>query len=73
MLRVFFWLADGTSKLNPEMFYQVYSIHVSVSGIYAFQLNKTEKTYDRFLQALIDWAPNCQPEKFLLHFEQAAF
>ena len=81
MLRVLekssFWLADGTFKITPKMFYQLYSIHVSVSGIvpgciYAFLPNKTEKTYHRFLQALIDLAPNCRPEKILLDFEQAA-
>ena len=73
----FFWLADGIFKITPKMFYQLYSINVSVSGIapacnYAFLPNKTEKTYNRFLQALIDLAPNCRPEKHLLDFEQAA-
>ena len=27
---------------------------------------KPKKTYNRFLQALIDLAPNCRPEKLLL-------
>ena len=58
------------SKIIPKMICQLYSIHVSVSGIapaciYAFLPNKTEKTYNRFLQALIDLAPNCRPEKIL--------
>ena len=52
MLRIlemsFFWLADGALKITPEMFYQLYLTHVSVSDIaaariYAFLLNKTEK------------------------------
>ena len=81
MLRVLerssFWLADGTFKITQKMFYQLYSIQVSVSGtapacFYAFLPNKTEKTYNRFLQALIDLAPNCRPEKIFLDFEQAA-
>ena len=33
---------------------------------------KPKKTYDRVLQALIDLAPNCRPEKTLLDFLQAA-
>ena len=37
MLRVLekssFWLANGTFKFAPKMFYQLYSIHVSVSGV----------------------------------------
>ena len=74
MLRVLekssFWLADGTFKIAPKMFYQLYSIHVSISGvapacIYAFLPNKTEKTYNSFLQALIDLGPNCRTEKFV--------
>ena len=81
MLRVLekssFWLADGTFKITPKRFYQLYSIHVSVSDIapaciYAFLPNKTETIYNRFLQALIDLAPNCRPEKILFDFEQAA-
>ena len=81
MLRVLetsnFWLADGTFKVTPKMFYQLYSIHVSLSGIapasiYAFLPNKTEKTYHRFLEALKILVPDSRPEKILLDFEQAA-
>ena len=72
-----FWLADGTFKVTPKMFYQLYSIHVSLSGIapaciYAFLPNKTEKTYHRFLEALKILVPDSRPEKILLDFEQAA-
>ena len=81
MLRVLktsnFWLADGTFKGTPKKFYQLYSIHVSLSGIapaciYAFLPNKTEKTYHRFLEALKIQIPDSRPEKILLDFEQAA-
>ena len=53
MLRVLetanFWLADGTFKVTPKSFHELYSIHVSLSGIapaciYAFLPIKTEKT-----------------------------
>ena len=81
MLRVLetsnFWLADGTFKVTPKMFYQLYSINVSLSGIapaciYALLPNKTEKTYHRFLEALKILVPDSRPEKILLDFEQAA-
>ena len=81
MLRVLetsnFSLADGTYKVTPKTFYQLYSIHVSLSGIapaciYAFLPNKTEKTYHRFLEALKILAPDSRPENILLDFEQAA-
>ena len=44
-----FWLADGTFKLSPTLFYQIYTIHASVmettpACVYAFLPNKTEKT-----------------------------
>ena len=60
------------------MFYQLYSIHFSVSGIApacinALFPNKTEKNYNRFLQALIDLAPNCRPEKVLLEIRASCF
>ena len=72
-----FWLADGIFKVTRKMFYQLYSIHVSLSGIapaciYAFLPNQTEKTYHRFLEALKILAPDSIPEKILLDFEQAA-
>ena len=72
-----FWLADGTFKVNPKMFYQLYSKHVSLSGIAlacicAFLSNKTEKFYHRFSEALKILAPDFRPEKILLDFEQAA-
>ena len=49
-----FWLDNGTFKITRKLFYQLYSIHVSVTCIapasaYAFLLNKTEKIYNRFL------------------------
>ena len=81
MLRVLetsnFWLADGTFKVTPKMFYQFYSIHVSLSGVapacnYLFLPKRTEKTYHRFLEALKILAPNIRPEKKLSDFEQAA-
>ena len=66
-----FWLADGT--FSPKMFYQLYSIHVSLSGIapaWIFLPNKTEKTYHRFLEAPKILAPDNRPEEVLPDLEQ---
>ena len=81
MLRVleksFFWLADGTFKITPKSsisYIQFMLVYLALRQL-AFTpsfLTKPQKTYNRFLQALIDLAPNCRPEKFLLDFEQAA-
>ncbi len=72
-----FWLADGTFKLTPKVFYQLYTIHIQISDIapacvYALLPNKTEATYNRFLKALLDFAPSSSPSKILIHFELAA-
>ena len=73
-----FWMADGTLKVAMKLFYQLYSIHISLSRIapaciYLFLLNETEKTYQRFLEALKILAPDSKPEKKkLLDFKQAA-
>ena len=42
------WLVDGTFKLSPEIFYQVYTINVELHGFappcaYVVLPNKTEK------------------------------
>ena len=77
MLRVLeksnFWLAEGT----PKMFYQLYSIHVSLPGIapafiYAFLPIKTKKTYHCFLEALKKLTPDSKLEEVLLDLEQMA-
>ena len=71
------WLADGTFKLSPKMFYQLYTVHIQGPGIapacvYGFLPNKTESTYKRFLDILLSLLPNADPEKVLIDFELAA-
>ena len=71
------WLANGNFKVTPKMFYLLYSIHISISGIalaciYAFLSKNRKKTYHRFSEALKTLVPDKKPEKFLLDFEQAA-
>ena len=71
-----FWLGDGTFKLSPKNFYQIYTLHAYILGtapacLYALLPNKTEKTYSRLLDALDTFAPDCKPDKVLLDFEIA--
>ena len=71
------WLADGTFKLSPKMFYQLYTVHIQGPGIapacvYGFLPNKTESTYKRFLDILLSLLPNAAPDKVLIDFELAA-
>ena len=51
------WLVDGTFKVSPEIFYQIYTIHVELNGfappcVYVLLPNKTEKTYNRMIELL---------------------
>ena len=72
------WLADGTFKLSPQVFYQIYSIHVELWGfalpyiviaLIGLLPNKTEKTYERMVTMLCEC---CQfaPSKILIDFEK---
>ena len=71
------WLADGTFKLSPKMFYQLYTVHIQGPGIapayvYGFLPNKTQSTYKLFLDILLSLFPNAAPDKILIDFELAA-
>lgn len=46
------WFADGTFKVTPEQFYQLYTVHATVNGVvvpmvYGLLPNKSEATYRR--------------------------
>ena len=51
------WLVDGTFKLSPDIFYQIYTIHIELNGfappcVFVLLPNKTEKTYIRMIALL---------------------
>jgi hypothetical protein len=69
---------DGTFKVSPGIFYQVFTVHVlvqdvAIAAIYSLLPNKTKETYIRFWQLLKDSSPNMQPESILSDFEMASF
>ena len=71
------WLCDGTFKICPMQFYQLYTIHIQIGGfyppcLYALLPNKTEQTYSKFLKAITSVSDNAQPSRILLDFERAA-
>ncbi|KAK0425787.1 hypothetical protein QR680_009385 [Steinernema hermaphroditum] len=56
------WFADGTFKVAPEMFMQLWVIHGLVHNrvlpfVYCFMPNKLEESYDRILRTLINASP----------------
>lgn len=72
------WLADGTFKVVPSLYFQLYSIHFSFgSGInpaalYCLLNNKTAETYRIVLSELKKLIPLAAPRTILVDFERAA-
>lgn len=72
------WLADGTFKKCPALFFQLYTIHFELSAginpasVYCLLPNKTAATYTRMLNAVRSLVPNATPQVILTDFEKAA-
>ncbi|KAB0805687.1 hypothetical protein PPYR_02657 [Photinus pyralis] len=71
------WYGDGTFSVAPNLFFQLYTIHVEQYGtvtpaIYALLPNKTKETYQKLLQQLKNLIPGLLPTRVLLDFEAAA-
>jgi hypothetical protein len=78
MSRARLWLADGTFKVCPTIFFQLYSIHfeymggINPAGIYCLLPDKSRATYDRLMGIVKNLIPHAAPEIILLDFESAA-
>ena len=78
LARVDLWLADGTFKVVPSIFYQLYSIHfefvkgMSLAAVYFLLQNKTRDTYDAALTQLKAMIPLADPKRILTDFQTAA-
>ena len=69
------WLVDGTFNMSPDIFYQIYTIHVQLNGfapscVYVLLPNKTEKTFNRMI-ALLSKETNSNPGELLADVENA--
>ncbi|CAF3023510.1 unnamed protein product [Rotaria sp. Silwood2] len=70
------FLVDGTFKVVPEIFYQLYIIHGVyrdhvVPVIYALLRRKNKETYQRLINEILKFAPRWSPRSIMLDFEQA--
>ena len=70
------WLADGTFKVCPEFFFELFTIHTLINGykqssIHASVPNKCENTYERMLIAVKEKNPISSPTRVLVNFEEA--
>src|SRR6218665_1499133 len=72
------WLADGTFRVTPEGFYQLYTIHSLFNGqtfpcIYALLPGRSEAVYRRLINLLVDLRSDGRnPESIITDFELAA-
>ena len=73
------WFMDGTFKVCPEVFFQIYTIHVLIKNqiflcVFALLPNKTKTTYKRFLSEVLNAVRNTgnEPEDILADFKRAA-
>jgi hypothetical protein len=72
------WLADGTFKVVPTLFYQLYTVHFEFPGglnppaVYCLLPNKSQATYQRLVSILKNLLPNAAPQLILIDFEAAA-
>ena len=70
------WYADGTFKVFPEYFFQLYTIHAEKDGhvypcVYALP-DKRECTYSILLRKLLELFPGLNPTNIMVDFEKAA-
>lgn len=71
------WFADGTFKVSPAGYSQLYTIHGTRNGInipcvFALLPNKLEATYTALLRKLLEIQSGLQPTTVVTDFEMAA-
>ena len=69
------WFADSTFKSSPEIYYELFSLHVYISGtvvpvLHALLPNKTTETYRRLLTRISEFR-HFQPASVVTDFEMA--
>lgn len=70
------WASDGTFKVTPLIFTQLYTIHGMKNGktfplVYYLLPNKSKKIYKKALKALKDLIDQYEPDEIIFDFELA--
>ena len=71
------WFIDGTFKVSPNVFYQVFTIHALIDGsaypfIYVLLSDKLEEIYLRVLRKLKEMQPTLNPSSIMADYEKAS-
>lgn len=78
LARAKLWLADGTFKVVPSIFFQLYTIHFELApgatpvALYCLLQSKTRATYENIINQIRTLIPSANPERILVDFETAA-
>ena len=64
------WYADGTFKVAPQLFYQIYTI--PAEKVLRIVTHKNEMTYNRMFRKLLELEPGLNPSYIMVNFEKAA-
>ena len=72
-----YWFADGTFKVAPQQFYQLYTIHAEKDGyvfpcVYSLVTKKDELTYMKIMRKLVELEPELDLSYIMVDFEKAA-
>lgn len=71
------WFMDGTFKIAPEIFLQVFTIHAlidnrSIPLIYVLMGTKTQADYERVFQKVLELRPSLTPISIMIDFEKGS-
>ena len=71
------WFSDGTFKVVPPLFDQLYTIHAIQHNkvtpfVFILMPNRRESSYERVFEALKNLEPSLNPDSIMTDFERAA-
>ncbi len=71
------WMCDGTFKMAPKLFYQLYTIHALKDNylfpcVYILLTNKSKETYKKAFTILKQERPDLNPNTITTDFEKSA-
>ena len=77
LLQASFWAGDGTFKPCPDVYFQLFTLHVqngkfSIPRVFVLLPDKREETYRRLYAILKELRPGLNPEAIMFDFEKAS-